>query len=713
MMVRLRRAAAAVLLAVVLLVTGAGAASAAPEQGPGGTPTMNGQQLPEGFPAELRKFVAGTDEFQAAWFDGECANRGGDFGSYLAGVLGSRDGRPVEVDLINAAYGQDWSHSFPNGDPAFIPKNPMCADDLKKFAQPQTTTWGFQFADTPDDASIEAMKAAIEANPAADMPDSSDLGEEFFTGQVCDYGDDRAPAQLCLHRFYLNCDKAEGRVDREACTSWNVRVGELQGGAYYWWDQNRGFTERLSDSASNTFGAYADGFSSIWSVTGKPVVETVKFMADPGSVIDDWANALKSSAVDLTEKVIRGLTTTGSFDTTNDTFLTWYAYSTGIGILAMAITAILAAQRISDGKRHPRDLLMDYGGYMLFGVVAMLFAPGLAAVFLSFIEQVSQGIGDALGAPADQVVTNMSAILGQATSETVAGGAIAGIILFGLMLIGVLAAYFGLLMHAAGLPILLCVAGIGFGMWVHPKWRQKAMRPVMMFVGLALMKPLLLLLLGVTFATINIFAGTALGGASGMELFTALGMIAVCFVMVGLAPWALLKYAPIMPSSEDSADFGSGGSAAGMAAGGMAGYGAGMLRGGGGGRSAASRYASAASAPGRTSGGMGAAAGGGGASGGSRPGGSASTQQAAAAGRKHSGAAAGGGGRGGGSSVGGHALGAAKAGGRGIGAAGRLTKAAAAGGIPIAVSAAGAAMNKAASSAQSAPNRADGGVQDE
>ncbi|GAA4825959.1 hypothetical protein [Tomitella cavernea] len=371
-------------------------------------------------------------------------------------MLGSRDGRPVEVDLINAAYGQDWSHSFPNGDPAFIPKNPMCADDLKKFAQPQTTTWGFQFADTPDDASIEAMKAAIEANPAADMPDSSDLGEEFFTGQVCDYGDDRAPAQLCLHRFYLNCDKAEGRVDREACTSWNVRVGELQGGAYYWWDQNRGFTERLSDSASNTFGAYADGFSSIWSVTGKPVVETVKFMADPGSVIDDWANALKSSAVDLTEKVIRGLTTTGSFDTTNDTFLTWYAYSTGIGILAMAITAILAAQRISDGKRHPRDLLMDYGGYMLFGVVAMLFAPGLAAVFLSFIEQVSQGIGDALGAPADQVVTNMSAILGQATSETVAGGAIAGIILFGLMLIGVLAAYFGLLMHAAGLPILLC-----------------------------------------------------------------------------------------------------------------------------------------------------------------------------------------------------------------------------------------------------------------
>src|SRR5699024_10985013 len=135
--------------------------------------------------------------------------------------------------------------------------------------------------------------------------------------------------------------------------------------------------------------SYADGFSSIWSVTGKPLVEAAKFVNDPGSVIDDWANALKSSAVDLTEKVIRGLTSTGSFDTTNDTFLTWYAYSTGLGILAMAVTAILAAQRLADGKRHPRDLLMDYGGYMLTGLVAMLFAPGFAAVFLSFIEEIS------------------------------------------------------------------------------------------------------------------------------------------------------------------------------------------------------------------------------------------------------------------------------------------------------------------------------------
>src|SRR5699024_5260931 len=146
-----------------------GVAQAAPS---GGTePAVNGKELPEDFPEDLYKFVGGTDEFKDEWFDGECAARGGDFGSYLAGTLQSRDGRPVETYLVNAAYDMNWRNSFPNGDSSFFPEWPKCADDLKKFAHEQTTTWGFNFVDEPDEKSKELMQEAIEENPKAKYAD--------------------------------------------------------------------------------------------------------------------------------------------------------------------------------------------------------------------------------------------------------------------------------------------------------------------------------------------------------------------------------------------------------------------------------------------------------------------------------------------------------------------------------------------------------------
>ena len=62
---------------------------------PTGT-TAPGRQLPQGFPEDLRRFVAGTDEFTAAsWFtDGPCRDRGGDLGAYVAAMF------PVEERLI-------------------------------------------------------------------------------------------------------------------------------------------------------------------------------------------------------------------------------------------------------------------------------------------------------------------------------------------------------------------------------------------------------------------------------------------------------------------------------------------------------------------------------------------------------------------------------------------------------------------------------------
>src|SRR3972149_11077195 len=87
-----------ILTAVVALFAMLGLAlpaAAGPVAGPTTAPapggqnaTQSGKELPKGFPDDLKKFVAGTDEFKSAsWFTGVCKDKGGDMGQYSTQVM--------------------------------------------------------------------------------------------------------------------------------------------------------------------------------------------------------------------------------------------------------------------------------------------------------------------------------------------------------------------------------------------------------------------------------------------------------------------------------------------------------------------------------------------------------------------------------------------------------------------------------------------------
>ena len=80
---------ALVLPALLCAAPAAAEPTAVPEVGPGGSAaTKSAKELPEGFPANLKKFVAGTDEFKSApWFTGDCKGKGGDIGQYVGSVM--------------------------------------------------------------------------------------------------------------------------------------------------------------------------------------------------------------------------------------------------------------------------------------------------------------------------------------------------------------------------------------------------------------------------------------------------------------------------------------------------------------------------------------------------------------------------------------------------------------------------------------------------
>ncbi|WP_405132968.1 hypothetical protein [Nocardia sp. NBC_01388] len=544
---------------------------------PGPTMPVSAGSLPDGFPTDLRQFIANTDEFKTAWFSGTCASRGGDVGAYVNAVMPVEDrlmywtsddtqkaqllgadstvpGRGSEVQTLISQHDEPPKDMlpkvFPAGDPNYRMPAPACADDLKRWSgRTASNAWGFDWATHPDDQSMSAIR--------------TQLGDQKVPDQVwtdpCHVG-----FAYCAHAYFLDCthsDPATG--DQTQCLVWNRAVGKLFGGTANWLDKNTSLSDRIQNGVDSVIGQQYAGGAAIVSAFGwlwHAGAATWRFIDNPQSVIDDWANSSKDSAVQLSSRVLDGLSSVGKFDPNADWFLHWYAMSTGIGVIVMGAMTLFALWRAAAKGETIKTISADLFGYMPAGVLLMLFAPMFATLLVSVANDGSDAITHASGPDMGQMITNLQLFTGKLTASNLAGGVIVGLILFLLLIAGALAVYFGLLMHQVALPMLAVASGIGFGMWVHPQWRKKALRPVLLFIAIVFSKPLLFLLL----ATMTGLLNTALTGSGGdQQQLGSLGqlcLVVVAFLVVGLAPWTLLRYAPLLPSRSDAAGFGQSGS---------------------------------------------------------------------------------------------------------------------------------------------------------
>ncbi|WP_235435266.1 hypothetical protein [Rhodococcus ruber] len=580
-----------------------------------------------------------------------------------------------------------WPESFPGGDETFSPPAKMCAADLAKWSEPSGNPWGFTWASKPDPDSIALMK---QQQWVDNLPD------DIFENPCSDH------EMLCNRAYFLACDKATNISETKRCQAWNKQIGTMFGGIWNWKEQNKDLADRFVDLAK-LGGVVLEAATPLHIKLGvglgmaavDKASDVVTFIVDPGSVIDDWANSTKESAVSLTTSVLEGLANIHEFNPRDEGFLRWYAISCGIGVFVMSITALFTIYRTSAQKSTRMELAHSLIGYAPLGVLSMMFAPAAAEMLVQLSHALTTALSGLLKQDLEQAVVSVAAMLGGITSDTVVGGSLTGIVFFGLLFLGSLALFFGMLMHAAALPILAGLTGVAFGLWVHPNLRKKAMRPIFVFISIVFSKPVIFLGLGfLTTVLIDSSAGAYVDG--DLASLGALAMSAVCIGLVGLAPWSLLKYAPFMPSSEDSEGFGDTGSATGQGLGGtlQTAQMAMMARGGGGGGEVAAARSSGAahSHP----------VGGGGVGGGvaSTSNGSTSHSSAGSTSHQHSGVTAGhsGGGRGGASTR--KLMGAAK------GISGTVASAGV-GAAVVAGTVGGAALNKAAQAAQNAPERAD------
>ncbi|NNH73837.1 hypothetical protein HLB23_28960 [Nocardia uniformis] len=703
---------AAMTALVAALLSTAGPALAQPTT----PPAAATGSLPEGFPDDLRRYVDGTDEFRAApWFSGACADRGGDIGAYVNAVMPVEDRlmywtasdeqktvmlgaglTPGEASIARRIVAERSEppkemlpNVFPAGDSDYRLPEPTCADDVQRWTGGSAwNTWGFEWSPRPDAQSMVEIGKELGDRSVPDQAWIQPCAVHF---------------SYCSHAFFVDCDNSDPATgDQTRCLAWNRAVGNLFGGTAVWIDANTSLSDRIQQFTDGAFEAQyaggqavARGFAWAWD-KGAAVA---RFVTDPQSVIDDWANSSRDSAVELSARVLDGLASVGRFDPSADWFLRWYAYSTGIGIIVMGAMTLLALWRAAAKGETIKTISGDLFGYMPAGIVLMLFAPMFATLLVTVANNASDSISRTVGPDMGELITNLQLFTGELTATDLAGGVLVGLILFLLLIAGALAVFFGLLMHQVALPMLAVASGIGFGMWVHPQWRKKALRPVLVFIAIVFSKPLLFLLLGTVTGLLN--SAMTEGGDGKLGALGQLCLVVVAFLVVGLAPWSLLRYAPLLPSRADSAGFGQSSS---LMAGAIGGAGTAMWwtgRGGPGRNGATGRHGGSERLP---AGGGGDGGGGGGGSGshGTRDGdgGSAGSPTAArfadslgsdAGTRTHRG------------------TGAARRVTSGLGSAARGMGKAAMVATPIAAQAASGALNKARSTAESAPGDAESG----
>jgi hypothetical protein len=566
-----RLTALLMVVGALLLLVAPSAAAVTPTSGAQDAPAASSVTFPPGFPDDLKQYVAGTPQFkQGRWFhDPQCLNQGGAIGMYINDVMLNEPrllywSAPPAVRLQfwvtdpiqGVPPGADPDKEPPNLPPTFpastssprayeVPED-ICTDSLKKWTTPANNAWGFSWTGAMDAESIAAMSQGGAYY-------NSGIPLDELKSPCSDQG-----SPYCSLAFFVDCSTIMpgDQADAKACLQWNVSVGQLFAGLANYIDMNTSFLDRVKQF----FGAIGDGVLSAGKWVLNAFVTSIEisaaiaqFVTDPSGAVDDVANSLHQAATDFTTKVLQGLSSVGDFDPGSGWFLAVYAASAGIGVVVMAFMALLMIIRTANGSGAREDLQEALVKYLPMGLFLSAFAPAIAAV----LGQTVHGLTDGINAWESSFLVDTVAkiaLTGTITSGLVPGGAFIGLLLFLFMVIGTFMVFVGLAIQSIALPLGGAAAGIAWGMWVHPKWRRKALRLPLTYLGVLLSKPLLFFMLGVIFALIDGNVSTSVMQTGGIPLLTQLVLVIVALIIAGLAPFSLLKHAPLLPTGADSHD---------------------------------------------------------------------------------------------------------------------------------------------------------------
>ncbi|EME51773.1 hypothetical protein [Amycolatopsis decaplanina] len=263
-----------------------------------------------------------------------------------------------------------------------------------------------------------------------------------------------------------------------------------------------------------------------------------EFVPDASTPLDDLANSVHASAFDLVKQVLNGLGEQGNVNPAAPGFLTQYAAAAGLGLVVMAFAAIFSVfHGLRRGGRD--DLRESLFKYLPLAVLLIVFSPAIGVLVSSVANAATEGITGWGATTIGQTGSRVEKLAG-ITADKLPGGAFTGLIVSMLIVAGALGIFLILAVEKIGLPVAGIIAGIGWGMLVHPVWRPKALRVPGLWLGLIFAKPLLFLLLAAAFGAF----GAAEGDPAGIPGLIQLCLLAVALIVSSVTPLMILRRLP-------------------------------------------------------------------------------------------------------------------------------------------------------------------------
>lgn len=286
---------------------------------------------------------------------------------------------------------------------------------------------------------------------------------------------------------------------------------------------------------------------SILNVTDA-IDNTIKFVADPKSNLEELANSSKSESIAMTSKVLEEISSTTEFDASAQEFKDRWALYAGLGVVGLGLMIMFLFKQHSNGEMSDDDFSKSLLYYLPAALFMVIYGPWVMNELQQRVAPLTDGTSDWAAESISNFITVISRF--GSLESTSWFGPLAAILFFGLLFVGALA----LLVYFLLIPIFQQLMGLAIalliGMLLSPKTRRYVMKIATTIGTMALLKTFAFLVLGAVFGILASQPAFKDGVDDVLVNVGNLGATAAIMLMIVLSPAAIFRWMPVLESRE-------------------------------------------------------------------------------------------------------------------------------------------------------------------
>ncbi|MGP4994859.1 hypothetical protein [Glutamicibacter ardleyensis] len=286
---------------------------------------------------------------------------------------------------------------------------------------------------------------------------------------------------------------------------------------------------------------------SILNVTDA-IDNTIKFVADPKSNLDELANSSKSESIAMTSKVLEEISSTTEFDASAQEFKDRWALYAGLGVVGLGLMIMFLFKQHSNGEMSDDEFSKSLLYYLPAALFMVIYGPWVMNELQQRVAPLTDGTSDWAAESISNFITVISRF--GSLESTSWFGPLAAILFFGLLFVGALA----LLVYFLLIPIFQQLMGLAIalliGMLLSPKTRRYVMKIATTIGTMSLLKTFAFLVLGAVFGILASQPAFKDGVDDVLVNVGNLGATAAIMLMIVLSPAAIFRWMPVLESRE-------------------------------------------------------------------------------------------------------------------------------------------------------------------